>query len=120
MDESTAMKQRPLNMAETAAKLREKPHQLICCEADSLDMLAGLVRHGFYVVPAKDGHWEIFDTQDSSVKSELHTSSFLEKGQNYVVVVPEPIFAKPMVLDFPRRSETEILWSFMRYGFGGK
>lgn len=118
MDEQTKPKQTPLTPTETAAKLREKPHTLICCEEDSLDMLAGLVRQGFYFVPVKEGHWELFDTEDASVKSELLTDRLLKKGQNYVVEVPEPSFSKPIVLEFPPLSSDNVTWNrFMCYGF---
>jgi hypothetical protein len=108
------MKKPPLSMAETAEKLRgEKAHHLICCEMDSLDILEALLQHGFYFVPVKEGHWEIFDTQNPSMKSELHTSSYLEKGQCYVIEDSKLVFSNDLSLN----SLKPMLWIPIGYGF---
>ncbi len=114
MNEEKQTPKTPLTMVETAAKLREKPHYLICNEEDSFNMLMGLIRYGFYFVPVGK-HWEIFDTQDTSVKAELYVSSHCEKGQNYVIEVPKPIFVKPVVFNPPTEDENVFWERFLRY-----
>jgi hypothetical protein len=117
MANQTYPKQRPLTIAETAAKLREKPHTLICNEDDALVFLENLLKYGFYFVPSKEGHWEIFDMQDKTVKAELRTDSHCEKGQNYVIDNSVLEFPRPSLeLNFPSQDESIIWSSFMRYG----
>jgi hypothetical protein len=119
MTEQTRPKQTPLTIAETAAKLREKPHTLICCEEDALAMLQGLIQEGFYTVPASAGNWELVDVQNPFVKAELRTDRLLKAGQNYVIENTALEWPKPSLeLNFPPQEES-VIWSrFMRYGKG--
>jgi hypothetical protein len=111
MSEQTRPKQPPLTIEETAAKLREKPHTLICSEEDALAMLQGLIQEGFYTVPVSDGHWELFDLRSVFVKAELRTFKFCEKGQNYVVENTALEWPKPPDIAFTPLDEPEsIIW----------
>jgi hypothetical protein len=116
MTEQTHPKQPPLTIAETAAKLREKPHTLICCEEDVLAMLKGLIQEGFYTVPVSAGHWELVDVQNPFVKTELRTDRLLKAGQNYVIEHTVLEWSKPSLeLNFPPQTES-MVWSRLMYG----
>lgn len=113
---STA-KKRPLTIPETAAKLREKPHTLICCEDDALAMLQEFIQEGFYTVPVSAGHWELVDVQNPFVKAELRTDRLLKAGQNYVIENTVLEWPKPSLeLSFPPSQTENVAWSRLMYG----
>lgn len=121
MDESTAMKQRPLNMAETSVKLIEKPHMIICGKHDVLPLVRKFRKLGYSFKRVKKGHWLILsaywetnDKQESHEQRVLDISLFCEKGQIYVMELAKLQWSiSPL---FKPRSESEIIQSLRHYG----
>jgi hypothetical protein len=112
--ESTATKP-ILNVWQVAAKLREKPHTLICSWHDVLDFARKLRGYGFSFKRVRKGGWEILD-KDGAARGELWAGKLQEKGQNYIIENKVLEWPKP-TLTFPPLQNDGVLWSrFMKYG----
>jgi hypothetical protein len=119
MANQTYPKQRPLTIAETAAKLREKPHTLVCNEEDVLAVMRGLSQHDLYFSRVGNGEWDIFDKRDDFLKGKLLSSKFQEAGQTYIVDKALLDWSKPNLIFNPNPQPESIVWSrLMHYGKG--
>jgi hypothetical protein len=119
MTEQTYPKQPPLTIAETAAKLREKPHTLICNENDILPLMKALDPYDFYFSRVGDGEWDIFDKLDDFLKGKLLSSKFQAVGQTYIVDKALLDWSKPNLIFNPRPQPESVVWSrLMHYGKG--